>query len=56
MGDQDSVNAHGTFAAESFKAPHHFLAAQAGINEESGVLGFEQRSVARATRRENRYA
>ena len=37
VGDQDGVNIFGPPAAESFEAPQHFLAADAGINQESGA-------------------
>jgi len=56
VGDQDDVNALGLAAAESFKAAKNFLAAEAGIDEEGGAFGFEQRRVARAAGSENRDA
>jgi hypothetical protein len=40
--NQDSVHALGAGAAKDFKASHHFLAAKARVDEQSGVLGFEQ--------------
>src|ERR1700691_5046328 len=48
MGDQDRVDAFRARATHRFKAAKSFLAAEARVNEESGVLGFEQRGVARA--------
>ena len=56
VGDQHAVDALGTFAAERFEAPQNFLAAESGVNKESGVLGFEQRGVAGTARSEDRYA
>ena len=53
VGDQDGVQAFGALAAKRFKASQRFFAANAGINEESGVLSFEQRRVARAARSQN---
>jgi len=56
VSNKDGVDTVGTRAAESFKATENFLAAEASVDEESGVLGFEQRSVARAAGSENRDA
>jgi hypothetical protein len=56
VGDQDGVHALGTLSAERFEAPHHFFAAEAGVNEESGMACLEQRAVARASRRQNGYS
>jgi hypothetical protein len=41
VGDQDAVNFFGAGAAERFKAPQHFLFADAGVNQESGAPRFE---------------
>jgi len=46
----------GTLSPERIKPPEHFFAAESGINQESRAPGFEQRGVARAARRQNRYA
>ena len=56
VGDQNGVHMFGTFPAEGFEAPKHFLAAEAGVNQESRAPGFKQRGVARAARGQNRYA
>ena len=53
VGDQDAVHALGLLAAQRFEAAQHFLAAEAGVNQESGALGFEQRGVARAAGSQN---
>jgi len=56
VGDQNRVDMLGTFPAKRFKPPEHFFAAESGINQESRAPGFEQRGVARAAWRQNRYA
>ena len=56
VGDQDAVDAVGLLAAQRFESAQEFLAAEAGVNEEGGALGFEQRRVARAARGQNGYA
>src|ERR1700722_732609 len=56
VGDQYGVHMLGTLTAQRFKAPQHFFAAQARINEESRMACLEQRAVARASRRQNGYA
>jgi hypothetical protein len=56
VGDQDGVHMLGPLAAQRFEAPQHLFAAQARINEESGMACLEQRAVARASRRQNGYA
>ena len=56
VGDEDAVNMLGARAAKRFKAAKHFLAAEAGVNQESRAPGFKQRGVARAARGQNRYA
>jgi hypothetical protein len=54
--DQNAVHALRLLAAQRFESAKEFLAAQAGVNEEGGALGFEQRHVARAAGSENGYA
>ena len=56
VGDQDAVHALRLLAAERFESAQKFLAAESGVNEEGGALGFEQRRVARAAGSENGYA
>jgi hypothetical protein len=53
VSNKDGIDPVGTRAAEGLKAAENFLAAEASVDEESGVLGFEQRGVARATGSEN---
>ena len=53
VGDQDGVDALGLLPAQRFQAAQQFLLAKSGVNEEGGVLGFEQRAVARAARSQN---
>jgi hypothetical protein len=55
VGNQDAVEAvEFVFAGGE---PRQGLAfAEAGVNQEARVLGFEQRAVARASRRQNGYA
>src|ERR1700693_6655376 len=55
VSDQDGVHMLGTLAAKRFEAPRHFLAAESGINQESGMACLEQRAVARTSRRQNGY-
>jgi hypothetical protein len=47
--DQDGIDAFGQRLGERFKAPLNFLAAQARVDEEGSVPGFEQRCVARTS-------
>jgi hypothetical protein len=54
--DENGVHALGARAAERCKAPQRLFLSQARVDEESGVLGFEQRRVARAARRKNGYS
>ena len=35
VGDENAVDTFGTFAAQRFKTPQRFFAADAGINQES---------------------
>ena len=51
--DEDRVDSLGASAAESFKTPEDFLAAQSCVNEESRMLCFEQRGVAGAAGSQN---
>ena len=51
--DQNRIHAFGERTAKRFKAACDFAAAKTGIDEESGVLGFKQRGVARAAGGEN---
>jgi hypothetical protein len=51
--NQDAVDVLGACAAEGFETPQHFLAAEANVNQESRLPAFEQRGVARTTRRED---
>src|SRR5208282_1592611 len=53
VSDQDGVHALGARAAQRFEAPQHFLLAKAGVDEEGGAPGFEQRRVARAAGGQN---
>jgi hypothetical protein len=53
VSNKDGIDPVGTRAAEGLKAAENFLAAEASVDEESGVLGFEQRGVARAAGSEN---
>jgi len=53
VGDEDAVHPLGARAAEDFEPPQHFFFAEAGVNQESGALGFEQRGIARTSRRQN---
>ena len=48
VGNQDAVDAFGT-RAQGFQAPQRFAFSQSRVNQETGSLGFEQRSVARAS-------
>jgi hypothetical protein len=56
VSDEDGVDAFGTRPADRFESPQHFLAAEAGVNEESRTFRLKQRAVARAARGQNRYA
>src|SRR4029077_3572876 len=56
VGNQDGVDVLGALAAERFKTPQHFLAAEANVNQESRLPAFEQRGVARTARSEDRNA
>jgi hypothetical protein len=56
VGDEDGVNTLRAGATERVKTPLHFLPADSGIDEKGRRLSFQQRSVARASRGENRYA
>jgi len=47
--DQNCVDALRQRPPQRFKAPLDFLAAKASVDEECGVLGFEQRRVARTS-------
>jgi len=53
VGDENGVDVLGTRAAERFKAANELLAAETGVDEESGAARFEQRGIARAARSQN---
>ena len=54
--NQNAVEVIGCGTAQRFKPPQHLFFAESGIDEESGVLGLEQRGVARTARSQNRNA
>jgi hypothetical protein len=47
--DQDGIKALRQRPAKGFEPPLNFLAAKTSVDEESSVLGFEQRRVARTS-------
>jgi hypothetical protein len=53
VGNQDAIDAFGLVAG-GFEAAEKFLAVDSGIDKEASLLSFEQRSVARAARRQYR--
>jgi len=53
VGDQDRVDTLGLLPAQRFQAAQQFLLAKSRVNEEGGVLRFEQRAVARAAGSQN---
>ncbi len=53
VGDEDAINAIAA-DAERFEAAVDFFFAEAGIDEETSAVGFQQRGVAGAARRQNR--
>ena len=56
VGDQDAVDAIGLRPAERLQAAQQFLLAKSCVDEEGGVLSFEQRAVARAAGSQDGYA
>jgi hypothetical protein len=51
--DEYAVEAFRLGTSQSFETPNDFFAAKTGVYEESGVLSFEQRGVARAAGGQN---
>ena len=48
VSNENCIDACGARTAQRFEAPHDFFAAESRVNQESRVLAFEQRAVARA--------
>src|ERR1700674_2189320 len=56
VGDENAVHASRAGAPERLESAQHLFFAEAGVNQESGALGFEQCGIARTSRRQNGYA